>query len=154
MSRILESKHQLLDLCAQQRAARSKKAEEGVTQIRICMGASCIAAGSRRVKQAMAHQLETQGLQPQAEICEVGCLGPCSGGPVVVVGDVFYEKVRPNDCAAIVRDHLSKGQIVEIAEDDEGGLVYMILTSWFPIILFVAFWIFLKKTGIKSWRST
>jgi len=37
------------------------------------------------------------------------------------------------------------GLDVEIAEDDQGGWIYMILTSWFPILLFVAFWIFLMR---------
>ena len=49
----------------------------------------------------------------KARICEVGCLGPCSGGPVVVVGDVFYEHLRWQDCAEIVREHLGKGVVVD-----------------------------------------
>ena len=49
----------------------------------------------------------------KARICEVGCLGPCSGGPVVVVGDVFYEHLRWQDCAEIVREHLGKGAVVD-----------------------------------------
>jgi len=40
---------------------------------------------------------------------------------------------------------VEKGLSVEIAEDDQGGWIYMILTSWFPILLFVAFWIFLMR---------
>ncbi len=40
---------------------------------------------------------------------------------------------------------IGKGMIVQIREDDQGGWIYMLLTSWFPIILFVAFWIFLMR---------
>jgi cell division protease FtsH len=40
---------------------------------------------------------------------------------------------------------IEKGLIVEIAKDDQGGWIYVILTSWFPILLFVAFWIFLMR---------
>ena len=40
---------------------------------------------------------------------------------------------------------IEKGYIVEIAKDDQGGWIYVILTSWFPILLFVAFWIFLMR---------
>ncbi len=57
--------------------------------------------------------MAAQGLSGKARICEVGCLGPCSGGPVVVVGDVFYEHLRSQDCAEIVREHLGKGVVVD-----------------------------------------
>ncbi len=40
---------------------------------------------------------------------------------------------------------IEKGMAVEIRKDDQGGWIYMLLTSWFPIILFVAFWIFLMR---------
>jgi len=57
-----------------------------------------------------------------------------------------FRVLIPKGAEETVADILvSKGQIVEIAEDNEGGLIYMILTSWFPIILFVAFWIFLMR---------
>ena len=40
---------------------------------------------------------------------------------------------------------IAKGMVVQIRADDQGGWIYMLLTSWFPIILFVAFWIFLMR---------
>ena len=69
--------------CACEQAQREAA---GVLPIRICMGASCIASGARRVQEALVEQIAAQGLSSKAEICEVGCLGPCSGGPVVVIG--------------------------------------------------------------------
>ncbi len=38
-----------------------------------------------------------------------------------------------------------KDIIVKVTDDDQGSLVYMLLTSWFPIILFIGFWIFLMR---------
>ena len=38
-----------------------------------------------------------------------------------------------------------KGIIVKVNDDEQGSLIYMLLTSWFPIILFVGFWIFLMR---------
>jgi len=38
-----------------------------------------------------------------------------------------------------------KGIIVKVNDDDQNSFVYMLLTSWFPIILFVGFWIFLMR---------
>ncbi len=39
----------------------------------------------------------------------------------------------------------SKGVVVEVNESDQSSWIYVILTSWFPIILFLAFWIFLMR---------
>ncbi|MEE8585231.1 MAG: ATP-dependent zinc metalloprotease FtsH, partial [Acidobacteriota bacterium] len=45
-----------------------------------------------------------------------------------------------------IADQLHKnGVIVTVAEEDEGGWMVVFLTSWFPIILFVGFWIFLMR---------
>ena len=38
-----------------------------------------------------------------------------------------------------------KNVIVKVNNDEQGSLIYMLLTSWFPIILFVGFWIFLMR---------
>jgi len=32
-----------------------------------------------------------------------------------------------------------------VKDDEQGSLIYVLLTSWFPIILFVGFWIFLMR---------
>ena len=38
-----------------------------------------------------------------------------------------------------------KDIIVKVNDDDQGSFIFMLLTSWFPIILFVGFWIFLMR---------
>jgi len=38
-----------------------------------------------------------------------------------------------------------KDVIVKVNDDEQSSLLYMLLTSWFPIILFVGFWIFLMR---------
>ena len=103
-------------LTALRDAVRREEAEQrkaGRVPIRICFGASCIASGARRVKAALQRELADMGLDGKTAVTEVGCLGPCSGGPIVVVDDVFYEQIRPEDCAEIVREHLGKGAVVD-----------------------------------------
>ncbi len=39
----------------------------------------------------------------------------------------------------------AKGVEVEVNESEQSSWIYVILTSWFPIILFLAFWIFLMR---------
>ena len=113
MSPILANVNQLCalrDTIHQQKAASEKS---GRIPIRVCVGASCIACGAREVQAALLDSLRDRGLEDAAMVTEVGCLGPCSGGPVMVVGDVYYEHLKPEDCATIVRDHLAAGRIVE-----------------------------------------
>ncbi|MHB8898538.1 MAG: NADH-ubiquinone oxidoreductase-F iron-sulfur binding region domain-containing protein [Thermoguttaceae bacterium] len=104
---------QLVALRDRLREEKAARLASGCTPIRICLGASCIASGALEVRRAMQTELEAVGFGDRAMIQEVGCLGPCSGGPVVVVGDVFYENLKPENCSEIVRTHLVKGQIVE-----------------------------------------
>jgi cell division protease FtsH len=57
-----------------------------------------------------------------------------------------FKVLIPKGAEETIADTMvEKGLSVEIAEDDQGGWIYMILTSWFPILLFVAFWIFLMR---------
>jgi len=113
MTKILGNAEQLV-CAARRRSPREVGSREaGRVPIRICLGASCIAAGAHRVKAALQAEMERQGTASKAILCDVGCLGPCSGGPVVVVGDVYYEKVRAEDCLELVSEHIGKGRIVE-----------------------------------------
>jgi len=87
--------------------------KEGQKQIRVCMGAGCIASGADRVKEALEAELVHLGAQRNVLLVETGCMGPCAAGPVVMVDDVLYEKVRPSDAAEIVAEHVAKGRVVE-----------------------------------------
>ncbi len=113
MTEILANSQQLVELRDEIRRRHTEQESAGHTPIRICVGASCIASGALRVKSALASEINRQGIGQTVSVCEVGCQGPCSGGPVVAVGDVFYEKVSPEDCSEIVRKHLVGGHLVD-----------------------------------------
>lgn len=112
MTKIISSPEELTATRDRVREEKSSAAEAGQVPVRICMGASCIASGAKQVRDALAEEVNRQGIAERTDICEVGCMGPCSGGPVVMVGDVFYEQVRAEDCTEIVRQHLIKDEIV------------------------------------------
>ncbi|MGA2033155.1 MAG: FAD-dependent oxidoreductase [Thermoguttaceae bacterium] len=95
------------------RAEQERLAAAGHQQIRICMGAGCIASGSVRLKAAIEDELARKGLQDRVSVIGTGCLGPCSAGPVLSVAQVFYENLKPQDGAEIVAEHLAKGRVVE-----------------------------------------
>ncbi len=78
--------------------------------------------------------------------------------PVVITGnsvegvyddggsDVKFEVLIPKGAEETVADTLvAKKLTVEIGDDDQGGWFYMILTTWFPIIIFIGFWMFLMR---------
>ncbi|MGI6656547.1 MAG: NADH-ubiquinone oxidoreductase-F iron-sulfur binding region domain-containing protein [Desulfobulbus sp.] len=81
----------------------------------LCAGGGCIASGAYAFKEALAHELTAAGLDDRIVIVETGCLGPCSRGPVLVIGrdKTFYQGLKPEDAAEIVSGHLQGGQIVE-----------------------------------------
>ena len=57
-----------------------------------------------------------------------------------------FHVIIPKGSQETVANKLNDREIVVKVKDDEhGSLMYMVLTSWFPIILFVGFWIFLMR---------
>ena len=81
----------------------------------LCTGGGCIASGALEVKAALEQEIKKYRLESQVKLFETGCLGPCAVGPVIVIypDGVFYENLIAKDAAAIVRDHLRDGKIVE-----------------------------------------
>ncbi len=55
---------------------------------------------------------------------------------------VVIPKGAESDVANLL---IEKGLEVSIREDEQGSWFYTALTAWFPIILFVAFWVFLMR---------
>jgi NADH-quinone oxidoreductase subunit F len=94
-------------------AENKRAAEAGHVRIRLCMGASCIASGAMKVKQALEQEIAHRGMQDRVTIVGTGCLGPCSGGPAAMIGQVFYQRLAPQDAKDIVVEHLGKGRVVE-----------------------------------------
>ena len=95
------------------RAEKAQQSAQGHKQIRICLGASCIASGALKVQAALERELADRQLEKRVSLVGTGCLGPCSGGPALMIDDVFYENLRPQDAKELVTEHLGRGRIVE-----------------------------------------
>ncbi|MCX5682269.1 MAG: NAD(P)H-dependent oxidoreductase subunit E, partial [Planctomycetota bacterium] len=95
------------------RAEKAKLSAEGHKRIRICLGASCIASGALKVQAALEKEIVDRQMHDRVSIVGTGCLGPCSGGPALMIDDVFYEKLRPQDAKEIVTEHLGRDRVVE-----------------------------------------
>ena len=113
MTQIIANAKELTILRDAIRAEKAKQSAQGHKQIRLCLGASCIASGALKVQAALEKALADRQLEQRVSIVGTGCLGPCSGGPALMIDDVFYEKLRPQDAKEIVSEHLGRGRIVE-----------------------------------------
>lgn len=75
----------------------------------------CAHKGGNDLVQAFWKELQQRNLFDKIAVTYSGCLGPCDGGPNVVVypDGVMYSKVTQDDVAAIFDEHLLGGQPVE-----------------------------------------
>jgi (2Fe-2S) ferredoxin len=76
---------------------------------------SCTADGTSDLHTRLQQLTKAAGLAGKVRINKAGCLDQCEHGPVMVVYPeaVWYGKVRPEDAASIVTEHLVAGSPVE-----------------------------------------
>ncbi|HQQ60302.1 MAG TPA: NAD(P)H-dependent oxidoreductase subunit E, partial [Kiritimatiellia bacterium] len=101
-----------------------RKSEKAAQEVRICMGGSCLASGAPEIAAAFKKELAAAGLAETVPVRAAGCMGPCVRGPVLRLGaGTFYQGVKPEDVAEIVREHLVGGRTVDrlIAHDEASG---------------------------------
>ena len=93
------------------------------SQVLICGGTGCTSSGSAALEDEFTAQIEANGLSEEVKVVRTGCFGLCALGPVVIVypDGTFYSKVKKDDVAEIVSEHLLKGRVVEhLAYTDVG----------------------------------
>ncbi len=112
MSQVIATPQQLTEVRDRVRAEQAAQKAAGHKQVRICMGAGCIASGAEQVKQSIEAELARNGIKEGVSVIGTGCLGPCSAGPTLMIDDVFYENVKPQDGSSLVNEHVLRGQIV------------------------------------------
>lgn len=83
--------------------------------ISVCCGTGCRASESVAVKEAFEKEIAGQGIKEKVNIRSTGCHGFCEHGPVVVISpkDIFYEKVKPENVAEIVRETIIRNNILD-----------------------------------------
>jgi NADH-quinone oxidoreductase subunit F len=90
-------------------------APAGIKQILVCAGGGCLASGSDKVIAALRDEVAAQNLTGKLSVTAVGCMGLCAEGPVLLLADdmTFYQQVKPEDAAEIVREYAAGGQAIE-----------------------------------------
>ena len=81
----------------------------------VCGGTGCTSSHSDEVLAKMKEELIAHGLDKEVGVVQTGCHGLCALGPIVIVypDATHYSKVKPEDVAEIVEEHLLKGRPVE-----------------------------------------
>jgi bidirectional [NiFe] hydrogenase diaphorase subunit len=73
-------------------------------QIRCCIAAGCVSAGSDAVLSRLEGSVKEAGLSDQVRVAGAGCMRLCSQGPLVRVDPdgAMYQKVTPENAPSIV----------------------------------------------------
>ena len=106
--------------------AYRKAAKQTRRRLVVCAGTGCMASGSLKLVAALKASAAEAGLdltvalEPEAGIKDLhlsksGCQGFCQMGPLLSIepDGILYCKVRPEDAAAVVRETLLEGRLVE-----------------------------------------
>lgn len=88
---------------------------KAMKQIMVCCGTGCSGKESEMILENLKLELEANALENDVNVVKTGCFGLCSLGPVVkiMLDDVIYIKVTPEDAREIVSEHIMKGRKVE-----------------------------------------
>jgi bidirectional [NiFe] hydrogenase diaphorase subunit len=111
---------------------KERQSQRGI-RIRVCVAAGCLSANAQAVKQSLETAVAEASLNDSVQVMGVGCLGLCSGGPLVAVDpeNLLYEKVTPLDASSIVAA-LKGGGAAAVAQAD---FSHPFFTKQVPIVL-------------------
>lgn len=86
-----------------------KTKKETKKTIKICSGGPCLGEKStevaRQVEMLLKIELENDG-HPKYKLELMSCTGLCDQGPVMMIGDQVFEKVKPEMVDDIIRNYL------------------------------------------------
>lgn len=79
-----------------------------------CGGTGCRASESAEIIKNLKEEIKKAGMENEAQVVVTGCFGFCERGPIVKIipDNTFYTRVKPEDAAEIVAEHVVKGRKV------------------------------------------
>jgi bidirectional [NiFe] hydrogenase diaphorase subunit len=87
--------------------AEKEKAAGKKVCLRTCMSAGCMSSKADKIRDNLAAEVKSQGMETEVEVRRVGCMGFCGQGPLVGVDhddgrEELFEFVKPEDAPAII----------------------------------------------------
>lgn len=87
----------------------------GRYHLQVCTNVSCMLRGGADVYDHVKDCLKIGNMERTADgmfsLEEVECMGACGGGPMLAVGDTFFEHISKDDAAAIIDTIRTKGSV-------------------------------------------
>ncbi len=77
---------------------------ENRTEVIICLGSSCFARGNRKTVKLINDYLKAHELLGMVHFHGGHCFGRCDKGPVLKIGQEFYEKLTPETINNLLDD--------------------------------------------------
>jgi bidirectional [NiFe] hydrogenase diaphorase subunit len=104
-------------------AERRQKQDQFKHHIHVCVAAGCLSSGSDKVKKALEDEVKKTG-RTDIAVKGVGCMGPCSAGPLVTLeaDGIMYHGVEPENAGEIISN---------LGEKPVEALVYDTKTPFF-----------------------
>jgi len=104
------------------------------SHIFVGIDSSTLLAGAKGVEELLIREVKKQGLSDEVKVLETGSLGITNQGVVLLVypEGCYYVNVKPEDIPEIVKEHISKGRIVQrllFKGEIERGLTGVILAE-------------------------
>lgn len=78
--------------------------------VELCLGSSCFARGNARTLALLEDFIADNGLDGQVELVGHLCLGACSGGPNIRIGQTTHSGLAPECVLDLVREALAAQQ--------------------------------------------
>ncbi|PKM67043.1 MAG: hydrogenase [Firmicutes bacterium HGW-Firmicutes-19] len=84
------------------------------SQVLICGGAGCVSSNCDSVHHAVNAQLEELKITEKVKVFQVGCMGMCAVGPVMLIlpERTFYTNCTPESAKRIITSHLINKKIL------------------------------------------
>jgi len=75
-----------------------------VLKITICVGSSCSVRGSDELAAKLEECIERENASDRVELVGSFCMGECSRGVSIKVGDTQYREIKPADAGTFFHD--------------------------------------------------
>lgn len=82
-------------------------------QVLVCSATGCLSTKSNEILDNLNNLLEKNNIN-DVDVVLTGCFGFCGEGPIIKImpDNIFYVRVKPEDCEEIFQSHILDGKIV------------------------------------------
>jgi NADP-reducing hydrogenase subunit HndC len=87
-------------------------------EVLVCAGGGCISCRADAIAGVLREEIASAGIENSARVLEVGCMGLCDAGPLILVcpDGTYYGKVDEDGARRIVAEHLVENRPAEDME--------------------------------------